>query len=187
MKKSDCFLMQGATLEEPMTLYYITDMNKDKIRALSIFINDDMVQGLDDDSEYDNDIPEEAIPRPSWAYEGVKRSMKTFVNKIKAYIKDRVIEGDFQIEIGGHYYDGHIHTVTEIGEERVKYKLFRLEDENISPSWSGDAPFDSIKDYCLPISEQTYQEVLQVYQNYVDNLRIVLFKNKDIQNLKMDL
>ena len=34
----------------------------------------------------------------------------------------------------------------EVGTERVKYKLFRLEDENISPSWSGDAPVDSIKD-----------------------------------------
>ncbi len=173
--------MQGTTFEEPMTLYYITDMSKDKIHALSICINDKMVQGLDDDSEYDNNIPEEAVPRPSRTYEAVKSSMKSFVKEIKAYINDHVIESDFQIEIGGHYYDGYIHTITEIGEERVKYQLFRLEDENISPFWSGDAPADSIKDTCLPISEQTYKEVFQRYQNYVSNLRIVLFKDKQIK------
>ena len=61
MRKNDCFLMQGASIFEPMTLYYITDIKKDKIRALSICISDIMVQGFQYDREYDNDIPEEAI------------------------------------------------------------------------------------------------------------------------------
>lgn len=176
MRKSDCFIMQGASIKDPMTLYYITEMNKDKIRALSICINDNMVQGLEDDSEYDNEIPKEAITLPSGTYEKAKSSMRLFLEDVKTFLNNHVIKEVFQIKIGGHYYDGYIHTITDIDEERVKYKLFRLEEENISPSWTGDAPVDSIKNYCFPISEQTYNEVLKRYQSFVDSLRLVLYQ-----------
>ena len=78
MKKNDCFLMKGSNDSEPMTLYYITDMYSDKIRALSICIKDDMVQGLEYDSEYDNEIPEDAIMLPSNTYDHVKNEMNIF-------------------------------------------------------------------------------------------------------------
>ena len=45
--KGDCFLMKGATIDEPMTLYFITSINDDYIQALTIYIHDTMVQGLD--------------------------------------------------------------------------------------------------------------------------------------------
>lgn len=32
----DCFLMKGVTIKEPMTLYHVTDINGDKLQALSI-------------------------------------------------------------------------------------------------------------------------------------------------------
>jgi hypothetical protein len=178
MKKNDCFLMQGSSINDPMTIYYITDMKKDKIRALSICIKDDMVQGLKCDSEYDNDIPKEAIPLPTLAYQNVRTTMLSFLKDIKSFIKENLIEGDFTIDVGCHYYDGYIHTITEIGEKRLKYKLFRLEEENISPCWSGDDLIDSFKNHCLPISDKTYDEVVQKYECFVAQLRHELYKDK---------
>lgn len=61
MKKGDCFLMKGSSIDEPMTLYHIVDMKEDKLWALRICINNSMVQGLDIPYEYDNDIPSDAI------------------------------------------------------------------------------------------------------------------------------
>lgn len=178
MTKKECFLMQGASINEPMTLYYITDIKKDKIRALSICISDEMVQGLEYDSEYDNDIPEEAIPLPTVTYQNVRTAMLSFLKEIKSFIEENLMEGDFTIEIGRHYYDGYIHTITEIGETRLKYKLFRLEEENISPCWSGDAFIDSIQNRCLPISDCTFDEVIHKYECFVAKLRHELYKEK---------
>lgn len=178
MRKNDCFLMQGASINEPMTLYYITDMKKDKIRALCICIRDEMVQGLEYDSEYDNDIPEEAIPLPAVTYQNVKAAMLSFLKEIRSFIGKNLIEGEFTIEIGRHYYDGYIRTITEIGETRLKYKLFRLEEENISPCWSGNALIDSIKNRCLPISDSTFDEVVHKYKCFVTKLRHKLYKEK---------
>lgn len=179
MKKNDCFLMQGSSINQPMTLYYITNISKDKIHTLSIYIHDNMVQGLEYESEYDNNIPPNAIPLPSETYQNVKNAMISFLKEIKNFIEGNLLKGNFQIEIGKHYYDGYIHTITEIGERRIKSKLFRLENENISPDWSEDAFIESISNNCLPISDQTFGEVVHKYKDFVSKLRNELYKEKE--------
>lgn len=163
--------MKGSTDCEPMTLYYITDMYNDKIRALSICIKDEMVQGLEYASEYDNEIPQEAILLPSNTYDQVKKEMNAFLKETKSFIEKNLIKGKYTLQIGGHYYDGYIQTVTEIGEKRTKYNLFRLEPENISPAWTGDCLTEDITDRCMPISDETYCEVLKMYKEFLQKLR----------------
>lgn len=171
MKKNDCFLMKGSNDSEPMTLYYITDMYSDKIRALSICIKDDMVQGLEYDSEYDNEIPEDAIMLPSNTYDHVKNEMNNFLREAKSFIEKNLIEGEPKLQIGGHYYDGYIHTVTEIGKKRTKYNLFRLEPVNISPIWTGNCLTEDIVKRSMQISDETYFEVLNMYKDFIKKLR----------------
>jgi len=175
MKKGDCFIMKGSTINDPMTLYYITDEYDDKLCALSICINNQMVQGLDYDNEYDNDIPEEAVVLSPDTYSHVKESMKVFLKETKSFIEENIEQGDFELQVGHHYYDGYIHTITEIGETRAKYNLFRLEEENISPYWTGDGNIDTLHKYCLPIPEKVYQDVKQRYYEFVINLRKMLY------------
>lgn len=176
MKRGDCFIMKGSTINEPMTLYYITDEYADKLRALRVCINHKMVQGLDYDDEYDNDIPEEAVMLPPNTYSMVRESMKKFLNETKAYIESNIEQGDFKLQVGKHYYDGYIHTITEIGETRANYNLFRLEEENISPFWTGDGNIDSLESHCVPISEIVFQEVKRRYNEFVINLRKMMYK-----------
>ena len=167
--------MKGSTINEPMTLYYITDEYDDKICALSICVKNQMVQGLDYDNEYDNDIPEKAVILPPDTYSTVKELMKTFLKETKTFIEERIEQGDFELQVGHHYYDGYIYTITEIGETRAKYNLFRLEEENISPYWTGDGNIDSLIDYCVPISDDVYKEVRQRYDEFVLGLRTRLY------------
>ena len=175
MKKGDCFIMKGSNINEPMTLYYITEEYDDKLRALSICIKNEMVQGLDYDNEYDNDIPEEAVILPPDTYSQVKELMKMFLKETKTFIGKRIKQGDFELQVGHHYYDGYIYTITEIGEKRAKYNLFRLEEENISPYWTGDGNIDSLTDHCVPISDEVYKEVKKRYDEFVLGLRTMLY------------
>ena len=170
MEKNDCFLMKGSDINEPMTLYFVSSVSEDKLHALSICIKDSMVQALSHGWDYEEVIPEKAVLLPSDTYQKVKHEMATFLKEIKFYISNKLIKGDFKIEIGGHYYDGYIYTITEIGESKVKYDLFRLEEENISPFWSGESHIDNIHDYCWPISNETYKEVLEKYKSFVSAL-----------------
>ena len=62
MKKGDCFLCSETNCR---TLYYIVDVATDKLDALHIYIGQDMVQGLECPSEYDDDIPEDIVMMPS--------------------------------------------------------------------------------------------------------------------------
>lgn len=171
MKKNDCFLMKGSNENEPMTLYYITDMYDDKIRARSICIKDEMVQGLENDDEYDYEIPEDAIMLPSNTYDEIKHGMNTFLKEAKSFIEKNLIEGKPRLQIGGHYYDGYIHTITEIGEKRTKYNLFRLEPENISPIWTGECLVETLVRRSMSISDETYNQVLNMYKNFLFKLR----------------
>lgn len=179
MEKNDCFLMKGSDINEPMTLYFVSSVSEDKFHALSICIKDSMVQALSHGWDYEEVIPEKAVLLPSGTYQKVKHEMATFLKEIKFYISNNLIKGDFKIEIGGHYYDGYIYTITEIGESKVKYDLFRLEEENISPFWSGESHIDNIHDYCWPISNETYKEVLEKYKSFVSALREQLYKRED--------
>ncbi|MBR1792483.1 MAG: hypothetical protein IJ764_02440 [Bacteroidales bacterium] len=132
-KIGDCFLMKGLTINEPMTLYYITDINGDKIQALSIYVHDKMVQGLDVANEYDDEIPTDAILLPEGTYDRVKESMNKFVEETTSYLQAHCNRKGFKVRIGGHYWDRHIETITEINGNKTKYDLFRFETENISP------------------------------------------------------
>lgn len=171
MKINDCILMKGSTENEPMTLYYITDMYDDKIRALSICICDEMVQGLEYASEYDNEIPKDAILLPTDSYSQVKEEMNTFLKEVKSFIKNNLISGPYELQVGGHYYGRFINTITEIGKERTKYNVFRLDPENISPIWTGSERTESFKDKCVPISDETYNKVLSMYKSLLVRLR----------------
>lgn len=176
MKKGDCFLMKGSSIEEPMTLYRIVDIKEDKLWALCICIKNSMVQGLDILNEYDNDIPSDAVMLTPETYDNIKQSMKDFLRETADFLKGRVIKDEEPVKIGYRYYDGYIETVTKIEDGRAYYDLFRLEPENISPCWTGNR---SIEDYVEGligrISEETYNEVLRRYKDYIAELRGRLF------------
>ena len=176
MKKGDCYLMKGSSIDEPMTLYRIVDIKEDKLWALSVCIKNSMVQGLDIPNEYDNDIPSDAVMLTPETYDDIKQSMKDFLRETADFLKGRVIKDEGPVMIGDRYYDGYIETVTKIEDGRAYYDLFRLEPENISPCWTGNR---SIEDYVEGligrISEETYNEVLRRYKDYIAELRGRLF------------
>ena len=171
MEKGDCFLMKGLTTTEPMTLYYITDKYEDKVKALRIYIGNDMVQALTYDSEFDDEIPVDALYLPFGTYSHVIDCMKSFLAEIKSFLRDNVIDGEYELKVGGHYYDGYIQTITSIGETRAKYTLFRLEEENISPCWKGDGNIDTLLNSCRPITDEVYNEAKRRYFAFVNELR----------------
>lgn len=176
MKKGDCFLMKGPSIEEPMTLYHIVDMKEDKLWALRVCIKNSMVQGLDIPNEYDNDIPSDAVRLAPESYNDIKHSMKDFLKETADFLKGRIIKDESPVKIGDHYYDGYIETVTKIEDGRVYYDLFRLEPENISPYWTGNGSIeDYVESHAGRISEGTYNEVLKRYKEYIAKLRGRLF------------
>ena len=93
------------------------------------------------------------------------------MREAKSFIEKNLIEGEPKLQIGGHYYDGYIHTVTEIGKKRTKYNLFRLEPENISPIWTGNCLTEDIVKRSMQISDETYFEVLNMYKDFIKKLR----------------
>ncbi len=176
MKKGDCFLMKGSSIEEPITLYRIVDIKEDKLWALCICIKNSMVQGLDIPNEYDNDIPSDAVMLTPETYDDIKQSMKDFLRETADFLKGKVIKDEGPVMIGYRYYDGYIETVTKIEEGRAYYDLFRLEPENISPCWTGNRSIeDYVEGHIGRISEETYNEVLRRYKDYIAELRDRLF------------
>ena len=167
--------MKGLTINEPMTLYHVTGICKDKIQALRIYIHDSMVQGLDYASEYDYNIPESAILLPEGTYDRVKESMKKFVEETKCYLRTHCIYKGFQVRVGGHYWERYIETITEIDGNKIKYDLFRFETENISPCWSGNGFVDSLESYGAEVTDEAFNEVKHRYRQYVKNLKESLF------------
>ena len=103
MKKGDCFLMKGSSIEEPMTLYRIVDIKEDKLWALCICIKNSMVQGLDILNEYDNDIPSDAVMLTPETYDNIKQSMKDFLRETADFLKGRVIKDEEPVKIGYRY------------------------------------------------------------------------------------
>lgn len=167
----DCFLMKGLTINEPMTLYHITDINDDKIQALSIYVHDKMVQGLDCAEEYDNDIPSDAILLPEGTYDRVKESMKIFLEETRNYLQAHCNCKGFKVRVGGHYWERDIETITGIDGNKTKYDLFRLETENISPCWSGEGFVDRLESYGTEVTDEAFNEVKRRYSQYVKNLK----------------
>ena len=168
--------MKGSSIDEPMTLYHIIDMTEDKLWALSVCISNSMVQGLDIPNEYDNHIPSDAVMLAPESYNDIKLSMKDFLREIAEFLRGRLITSEMPIKIGCHYYDGYIKTITKIEEGRVYYSLFRLEPENISPNWTGNSSIENFEQsHTGRISEETYNEVLRRYKEYVAELKYRLF------------
>ena len=170
-KIGDCFLMKGLTINEPMTLYHVTDINDDKIQALSIYVHDKMVQGLDYANEYDNDIPSDAILLPEGTYDRVKESMNKFLEETRSYLQAHCKCKGFKVKAGGHYWNRDIETITEIFENKTKYDLFRLETENISPCWSGEGVVDRLESFGAEIPDKAFNEVKHRYSQYVKKLK----------------
>lgn len=172
MKKNDCFLVKSGEKDEPMTVYQIVDIRKDKLWALALLVENEMVQGWPTPNEYDNIIPEDAILLSPDAWEWGKEEMITFIEETFGYLRKVAIREKTKIKVSGHYVGGHggIHTVTEIGEERIKYKEFRLDEDDISPCWKGEVGFDTTKRW-YAISEESYNEVLRRYDKFLSKLR----------------
>lgn len=175
MTTGDCFIMMGSNKEEPMTLYLIDCVRGDKIDAFSISINKAKIMGWDFPYEYDNDIPEEAVELPRDTYSNVKQRMEDFVTQAYKLIRESLIEGDFEIEIGKHYIYRGIRTITKLEDQRAYYDIFRIDVENISPCWSGNCAIDVMKEDVKPIKEEAYQELLCRYKSFVAQLQNYLF------------
>lgn len=171
LKKGDCILMKGTTINEPITLYYVTDMTDAKIHCLRVYIHDNMVQGMDFASEYDYDIPKEAILLPEGTYQRVKESMKRFVMETETFLRTNCNNGCFKVKVGGHYLERYLETITDIEGNRTKYRLFRIESENISPCWSGEGFVDNLEEYGIEVSDEVFNDLVQRYRKYVKDLK----------------
>lgn len=162
MKKGDCFLCPG---EKCRTLYYLTDVKDDKCWALSIFVNPNTVQALDWIRDYNIDVPDDIIMLPSTMYDTIKKVMQECMEDMYKILQDEALRIDFEVEVGALYTDGcSIHRVTEkkddeFGHTKWHYKLFRIDNENISMNWGGSSPADSYKSHILPIREETLNKV----------------------------
>lgn len=159
-------------MEEPMTVYSIDDVRGDKIWAKSLLVKNEMVHGWPVPEEYDNNIPKDAIQLPSDSWDWGKKEMLSFIKKTFDYLCKMAIKEKSQIKIGGHYVGGHggIHTVTEIADEKVKFREFRLDEDDISPCWTGEVNSDDT-DRWYAISEETYEEVYHRYDEFLTRLR----------------
>ena len=65
---------------------------------------------------------------------------------------------------------GGIHTVKKIGSEKIKHRLFRLDEDDISPIWTGVVPLDDIEDRYV-VSQDVYNEVKHRYNELLIRLR----------------
>lgn len=98
--------------------------------------------------------------------------MLSFLNEVYKYLREKVIKEKAQIIIGCHYVcgKGGIKTVTEIGDDKIKYDLFRLDEDDISPCWIGEVGVSDTEEW-YAISEETYDEVLCRYKILLSKLR----------------
>lgn len=172
----DCILMRGETINKPMTLYHIINVTDEKVEALSIYVHEKQVQGLDFPSEYDNEIPADAIMLPDGTYNRVKSEMRQFLDEIGDYLKTHCLQENFQVRVGGHYLDRHIETITSIEGNKTKYELFRLEEENISPSWTGEGFVDGLESRGIEVPDNVFNEVMLRYNQFVKKLKNSLWK-----------
>ena len=157
MKKGDCILCLG---ENFRTLYYLTDIKGNKCWALSIFVNENTVQALDWIREYNADMPDDIIMLPSMTYDTIKQLMLDCIDDMHKILWDEALDIDFELEVGALYTNGaYIYRMMEIKEDRWHYKLFRIESENISYNWSGNAALDSAKRGLRPITDDTLTKV----------------------------
>jgi len=162
MIKCDCFLCPG---EIERTLYFITDVRGNKCDALTIYINPTQVQRFECPLEYDIDLPDDIIMMPKTMYNTIKQLMCECVDEIHNVLKSEALDVEFELEANSLYTDGsYIYTMTHLKNERWYYNLFRVEPENISPDWTGNAPADDyIKNRLRPITNDTLEKVQKLF------------------------
>lgn len=177
MKKDDCFLMRGASITEPMTVYCITGMKKDKIWARTLSVSDNSVDGWPTSREYDGPIPEDAILLPPDSWQWGKNQMLSFIDEIYGYLRKKTSKRKSKVFVGGRYI-GHsgICTIKNMDEEKIKYRLFRLDEDNISPKWTGEYPLKNFEGR-YAVSEEVYNEVMRRYNNLLTRLRERFFSS----------
>ena len=170
--KNDCFLLRGKDINEPMTVYQITYIDEIHIWAKSLNITNRMIHGWPISDEYDNAIPDNAILLPSNSWRWARKQMLSFVKETNAYLHDNIIKQNADIVIGGHYLYRYseITTVKEIGEEKIKINVFKLDEDIISPYWTGEFRKVDI-DIWYAISDETYNEVIRSYNELLSRLR----------------
>lgn len=162
MQKGDCFLCPG---EKERTLYYITEITRNRCKALSIYINHNTVQAMDWIREYDIILPKDIRMMPSSMYETIKKLMLECMEDMHKILQKEALRVDFDIEIGKLYTErGAIHRIIELKEDKFghskwHYKLFRIDRENISMNWGGSSPSESYKNHILPITENTLLKI----------------------------
>lgn len=161
MNKKDCILCKGS---EQSTLYYIVDCDDEYLYALSVYIGPRMVQGLEYPSRYNKTLPDDIVIMPSETYDKAKKLMCQYVKKIHAVLCKEYLKDKEELALNHTYTDGaYIYTMTEFNGERWFYNLFRVENENISPEWHGNAKADDL-DGLLPIADSTVTKVYQLYE-----------------------
>lgn len=171
METNDCFLMRGKKITDPMAVYCITGISGGKMWMKRLYVGDAMVQGWPTSGTSAKTIPEEAIPLPSDSWQWGKSQMLSFLDEIYAYLKDNVTEKRSKFEVGEHYTGhGGIKTVTEIGNGKIKYDLFRLDEDDISPCWRGEEGLCDT-DCWYAISEESFNEVSRRYKELLSILR----------------
>lgn len=170
--KNDCFLMKGSDINDPMTVYQITDIDETHICAKSLSITTQMVHGWPITEEYDDVVPDGAIPLPSNSWRWARKQMSSFVKETSAYLYDNIIKEKTDIVVGCHYLDrcSDISTVKEIEGERIKFKVFKIDEDFISPCWTGDCGKDHTERWHA-ISDETYNEVVRRYNDLLSKLR----------------
>lgn len=97
--------------------------------------------------------------------------MMRFVGEVSDYLETRCLRCDEKVRVGGYYWDGDIMNIVSIEGDKVKFKLFRLDEEIISPYWSGEGGADSFENRVSEISKDVYEDVKIRYNRFVSNLK----------------
>lgn len=170
--KNDCFLIKGRDINEPMIIYQITDIDEIHIWAKNISIKNEIIDGFPVSEMYDEAIPDIAIRLPSDSWRWAKNQMLSFVKETFTYLRENVIKEKVDIVIGGHYLlnSSEITTVKEIGEERIKTNVFKIDEDYISPYFTGDCPNNNAYLW-YAISDENYNELISKYNKLLSKLR----------------
>ena len=161
MTKSDCFLCKGTN---ECALYYIAGVLDGKAYAFSIYMGPQMIQGLEQPSEYDDSYPDDVIMMPSDTYTKGKQLMRRYVKEMHDVIAQEQLKAKEAPALNHSYTDGeHIYTMTDFDGKTWFYKLFRIEDENISPEWSGGSNAEGL-DILTPLADATVEKAPGLYE-----------------------
>ena len=98
--------------------------------------------------------------------------MKAFVDENTAYLRDNANKETNDVVIGGHYMliPGALYTIKEIRKDSISYDSFKIDEDFISPFWTGTTQKDDTNIW-YTISDETYKEVIRRYNELLSRLR----------------